>query len=373
MNSRTSRLPSYVFVTPEQAQRYRISTLKGIYSLSPAEKLWRDRQPYFERCGYSLRPRYHPDWSPSWLDTNLDPIFCEDSIMLNNYNVIDATRHRDGLLVSIKSTQNDSEEIAIACFLSSPELMKHPANHCVSILDVLPDPLDNEMSLLIMPYLRPFDDPEFGAIGEVVDFVHQTLEGLWFLHQQGIAHRDCAPANIMMDGRPLFPNGHHPVRDSHSADGVYELTPLSRIDHPVRYLFIDFGLSTRSAPGAPHYVLGREGRDKEVPELSSEIAYDAFKVDIFAMGNLYDKEFVQKYHGLEFLQPLIDAMKQQDSDRRPNAETAFALFERIRRQLNSPLLRWRLRSRDESQPERVLYDTMAAAREGIYHLKRLVF
>jgi hypothetical protein len=27
-----------------------------------------------------------------------------------------------------------------------------------------------------MPLLRPFDDPEFGAVGEVVDFVTQMLE-----------------------------------------------------------------------------------------------------------------------------------------------------------------------------------------------------
>ena len=29
---------------------------------------------------------------------------------------------------------------------------------------------------MVMPYLRPFNDPEFRTIGEVVDFVSQTLE-----------------------------------------------------------------------------------------------------------------------------------------------------------------------------------------------------
>lgn len=54
--------------------------------------------------------------------------------------------------------------------------MRNPANHCVPILDVLEDPIDPTQSLLVMPYLRPFNDPDFGAIGEVVDFVEQTLE-----------------------------------------------------------------------------------------------------------------------------------------------------------------------------------------------------
>lgn len=54
--------------------------------------------------------------------------------------------------------------------------MKDPRNHCVQLLEVLPDPLQADSALMVMPYLRPFDDPEFGAIGEVVEFVKQILE-----------------------------------------------------------------------------------------------------------------------------------------------------------------------------------------------------
>lgn len=286
--------------------------------------------------------------------------------------MIDATRQQDGALVSIKTTKKDGDEIPIATYLSSSGLLDDPTNHNVPILEVLPDPLNNQLSLIVMPYLRPFDDPAFGAIGEVVDFIQQSLGGLCFLHRHRIAHRDCAAANIMMDGRPLFPNGHHPVRLRYSTDGVYELGPLSRTEHPVRYYFIDFGISSRFSEGASSHVVGRQARDKDVPELSSNVPYDAFKVDIFTLGNLYDKEFVQKYHGLEFLQPLTDAMRQQQPDRRPSAQEALDLFEDIRARLNSVLLRWRLRPRNESPPERVLYDSLAVAREGIYHLKRLV-
>lgn len=344
----------------------------GAYDLGPAEEEWRDRQPFLESHGYMLRPRYHANWSPSWTGTNRDPTFCEDSILLNKHNVIDAIRLSDGLGVSVKTTPNDSQEVAIATFVSSLDLLDDPSNHCVKLLEVLPDPLHADRSLMIMPYLRPFDDPEFGAIGEVVDFVKQTLEGICFLHKHRIAHRDCAAANIMMDGRPLYPKGHHPIRRDHSVDAMYELSPLPRIDHPVRYHVIDFGISTRFPVGSSTYVTGLKGRDKDVPELSADVPYDAMKVDIFTLGNLYHKEFVQKYHGLDFLKPLIGAMTQRQPERRPAAEVALAIFEDISSRLNSSLLRWRLRSRAESQPERVLYDTVAVAREGIYHLKRLV-
>jgi len=34
--------------------------------LSQSEVWWRDRYRALESCGYKLRPRYHPDWVPSW-------------------------------------------------------------------------------------------------------------------------------------------------------------------------------------------------------------------------------------------------------------------------------------------------------------------
>lgn len=90
------------------------------------------------------------------------------------------------------------------------------------------------------------------------------------------------------------------------------------------------------------------------------------------MGNLYDNEFVVNHYGLEFLQALIDQTKQRQPERRPSAEEAVLHFDRIRTTLSSISLRWRLRSRAETVSERVLYDTVAVAREGIHHLRRLV-
>ncbi|OBZ69510.1 hypothetical protein A0H81_10164 [Grifola frondosa] len=357
MTTGNPRLPAYVLVSDEEAQHYVEETQKGHYSLSPAEMFWKDRQPALENHGYSLRPRYRPGWTPSWIGTNFDPTFCEDSIMPLYYQIMDATRQKDNVRVIIKRVPRDGDEICISLFLSSPDLILLPNNHCVPLLDVLPDPFDISASLIIMPYLRPFNDPEFGAIGEVVDFIKQTLEGLQFLHSQRVAHRDCAAANIMMDGRPLYPNGHHPLRRNHTVDGIFEIPPLSRIDHPVKYYFIDFDLSRHFPEGTAPSVLGRVGRDKEVPELSSDTPYDAFKVDVYALANLYDKEFLQKYLGLDFLQPLIDDMKNVDPARRPSADRALAKFMEIYSRLNSALLRWRLRSRTESTPERVVYDT----------------
>ena len=206
---------------------------------------------------------------------------------------------------------------------------------------------------------------------------------------QEYLHRDIAAANVMMDGSALYPNGHHPVRRKFSEDAVYELTPLSRLEHPVRYFFIDFGISIRFTEGLPPEAVGVRGRCKEAPEMSFHVPYDALKVDVFALGTLYLKEFLevhyflrpfvlaayhfyQVYYGLEFLQPLVDAMTQPDPAKRLTAREAMALLDNVRSRQTSTLLRWRLRSRTETTSERVVYDTVAAAREGLYHLKRLV-
>lgn len=96
-----------------------------------------------------------------------------------------------------------------------------------------------------------------------------------------------------MDAKPLYPDGHHPVRLEASLDALYDVTPLPRTGRSIRYYYIDFGLSVRFPKGAPSLVVGDVGRDAEVPELSPDVPYDAFPVDIYALGNMLFKHFAQ--------------------------------------------------------------------------------
>ena len=36
--------------------------------LKHGEVFWRDHYKWLEASGYRLRPRYKPDWKPSWVD-----------------------------------------------------------------------------------------------------------------------------------------------------------------------------------------------------------------------------------------------------------------------------------------------------------------
>ena len=93
----------------------------------------------------------------------------------------------------------------------------------------------------------------------------------------------------MMDATGMFPHGFHPVV-TESLPNVRTLArPKLRAGAvpPVKYYFIDFGISVQFPPNAPHrQVLGVDCVDKEVPELSLTHPYDPFKVDIFLIGNM---------------------------------------------------------------------------------------
>lgn len=58
--------------------------------LNSSEIFWRDHQKWLESCGYMLRPRYKPDWVPSWKDSkDKDWILSEDGrpFMVRRANV----------------------------------------------------------------------------------------------------------------------------------------------------------------------------------------------------------------------------------------------------------------------------------------------
>ena len=105
--------------------------------------------------------------------------------------------------------------------------------------------------------------------------------------------RDCAYKNVMMDATPLFPHGFHPIADDMLPDTIATWAPrLPRATTPVKYYYIDFGISSRFADDdVCRLVTGRNGLDRTVPELSRTVPYDPFKVDIFILGNLFRQQF----------------------------------------------------------------------------------
>ncbi len=112
-------------------------------------------------------------------------------------------------------------------------------------------------------------------------------------------HRDISLKNIMMDATHMFPCGFHPVKNVFLPHDISAPAPiLPRLEVGVKYYFVDYRISSYFPEGTEQQlVLGLAGRDRDVPELSDEVSYDPFKVDIFTIGNVLRREFIDVRSG----------------------------------------------------------------------------
>jgi len=98
----------------------------------------------------------------------------------------------------------------------------------------------------------------------------------------------------MMDADAMYPEGFHPIRKMYKADYSGYATPISRSEAGVKYYFIDFGISVHIPEDAyPKLVTGNLGRDQTPPELSKEVPYDPFKLDVYILGNMFKRELTE--------------------------------------------------------------------------------
>lgn len=113
-----------------------------------------------------------------------------------------------------------------------------------------------------------------------------------------------------MDPGDMYPQGYH-VQHINFLPNIKNPAPhvpriASRL--PVKYYYVDFGISSMFTPEhIPKLVVGRDGRDREVPELSGRTPYDPFKVDVFIIGNLLRKELHTVSLGLPYFHALLIA------------------------------------------------------------------
>jgi len=130
------------------------------------------------------------------------------------------------------------------------------------------------------------DDPPFETVLEVMELFKQMLEGLVYMHESGVAHRlfnwEC------YDGRAgRLPERIPPSAETRDSGGTFEvkIIPRHKIWNPIRYYFIDFGISRIYRPDEPDKVVSDDGPDRDVPEMSDISVYDPFPADVFIMGN----------------------------------------------------------------------------------------
>ncbi|KAG2135809.1 hypothetical protein DEU56DRAFT_806636 [Suillus clintonianus] len=337
------------------------------------EVWWSGHYKWLENCGYLLRPRYKPDWIPSWQGTSNSPFLCEDGIKPRYASVLDATRISDGEFVMFKAVlRNDHPyEVEVARYLVSEPLQSDPMNHCVPILDVLRPP-DEEYDIIVMPLLRRYSDPSFETFGEAVECFRQLFEGLYFMHKHHVAHRDCMNLNIMMDPKPLFIDAFHPFRSRRTRDLKGDARHYSRTQRPTKYFLIDFGLSRRYDPSVTNplepVILGG---DKTVPEFKSLKPQNPFPTDVYYIGHAIQETFLDEYNGFDFIEPLILDMVQENPSLRPTMEQVIGRLAIICQGLSTRKLRSRLTAKQEGRFQSLLKDIDHWQRQFLFIIRRL--
>ncbi|KZV89756.1 hypothetical protein EXIGLDRAFT_721074 [Exidia glandulosa HHB12029] len=364
---------------PGQLELWTQATADGVYDLNPVERGWVAIQPWLLTKGYALRPRYVPGWKPRWIGTDIYPGAFEDSVSIYLPNIIDATQLSSGRTVAIKwvpHAENTRSELEIMRFLSSPELKDSddPRNHCNPVLDTFTHPDNPNGIFIVTPWLAGFVFVPIDSVCEVVDMLSQLLEGLIFMHEHNVAHRDCTGMNIMQDVRTLFPGLRtHPQRPCYSENIQIRYDHIPRSRASVKYYFIDFGISARFEGPGPHLVTGTACRDRTAPELSATVPYDPFKLDVYLLGNHFLKAFLAKFENLEFLRPLLVEMTQKNPSDRPTAQQAYDKLKAIAREPFGLPFRWRIRPREAEGVEYLIEEVGSAIREISAQARTLLF
>ncbi|KAI0040832.1 hypothetical protein FA95DRAFT_1611484 [Auriscalpium vulgare] len=315
----------------------------------PGERYWSRHQKDIEAAGYMLRPRYREDRMFSWTRWGLPRSWFEDwqRDWLMSSVVLDATRILDGKQVILKRLADTlmPEEIDLTRLFSSEKYKLNHKNHCIPLIET--KHLEELSStLLVFPRMRPYNNPRFRTFGEFVAFATQIIEGLEFMHELHIAHRlVISDGNVVLDPSDMYPHSFHPVKMNRTKNFHWFAKSYTRTQRPPRYFLIDFGLSRYYDPARVPLDYAIRGGDKSVPEFRGLPAqcppYNPFQTDIYYLGNMLRTDFVQKYYGFEWLEPLVADMCHEDPSMRPPIGVVASRFAEV----SSALTTWKLRSR----------------------------
>ena len=214
-------------------------------------------------------------------------------------------------------------------------------NHTIPVLEVLEVDDSRDLCVIVTPLMRACDDPWFENMAEAVDFLAQVLEvgcfllprvywdsrvhpiqGMAFMHAQGIAHRNpqLNGEAIMYDPTPCYPEGFHPVITHMNRGFISEAFRYSRTEKLVTYYFSDFKTAkqyhTHPTPPTTHHrtqkgTRTRGTRRKWVGEsavrdypllwknnfapefMRPEKKCNPFKLDVYLLGEAISREILE--------------------------------------------------------------------------------
>ena len=85
--------------------------------------------------------------------------------------------------------------------------------------------------------------------------------------------------------------------------------------------------------------------------------------------DLITNHTLQKFHDMDFLLPILDRMKRQQPEQRPEIDDVISQWKILRAE-NMFMASWRCSPKSETMIERALNDTVAVALGGLKTLKK---
>ncbi|KAF8509665.1 kinase-like domain-containing protein, partial [Hysterangium stoloniferum] len=243
------------------------------------------------------------------------------------------------LIIKAISPYQNASEIDIITYLNFPRLRSSPHNHTIPLIEQF---RLGGWHFMVMPLWNMTFAPYL--VWQVDDYFRrsiQCLEGLDFMHDHGIAHRNICIRNIV-----------------YNQDGTQETAPLGCRLQPiiskwkVQLAYIDFGISRKflasSDPTSWVVCESTEPNPFTAPEvvkaMQGEIEYRALPADVYSLGRVWqyaiNDHSRERTYALEMLQQkapqymdLINAMLHEDPEERPTAKEALLTLKHIRRKL----------------------------------------
>ncbi|KAJ3845460.1 hypothetical protein EV361DRAFT_947874 [Lentinula raphanica] len=279
---------------------------------------------------------------------------------------MDALRISDSLVVAMKRVKDETSEAQIASFFSDDAHNSDPRNHCVRIINIFPVPELPE-KIIVMAWMRKVMDPRFRTVGEGIQFLSEMVEGLQYMHQNNVAHRDCVINNMAMEADAMYTRPYHPVRPKKRYDWSGPALHHSRTRCPPRYYLIDFGYSQMydpSHPRPPEHAIKSGGFTP--PEGSKGIPCDLLlRMSLFWVASFTLHSSIPNPHmhdpgmsGFEFLRPVVEDMVVDDPAKRPTMDEVASRFSQIIQKVPWWKLRARAAKKDEfplTKPFRAFY------------------
>ncbi|EMD36653.1 hypothetical protein CERSUDRAFT_123756 [Gelatoporia subvermispora B] len=241
--------------------------------------------------------------------------------------------NRDVVIKLVAKGEEGIEELRILEYLNSDQMRHDHRNATVPVLDYLQV---HDWQFVVMPFCDPCTSLPLRSRAECLEFAEQLLDAVAYLHENRIAHLDISHENILVNHHGSIPETviFRPEQTDNPLVKIWP-PPEWRSTFPVRYLLLDFGLSSRFSQNLPlsecYWILYPVGRIHRAPETRIGKPCNPFAADVYQMARVFYAWFPDVIHKTLGLLKLMQDMSSYNPSRRPSAAAALARLRAIRK------------------------------------------